>query len=393
MINKKNIKDYFKSIPFIFKLNAVYKCKKTKIQYQKIIDYYNEKHQEYSFIELLKQKGIDNSWAKKFENRKPRVFYLGTDEFQDKSGFLQALSKFSEITFFTKEDGDYGQYKRSKNVIELNSKRLIKLFKELDEKKKRPDILLMQTWAWRIGAETLLLLKENYQGLKVINISMDDRHTFFDNGNPSNGVFGLIPALDLALTSAPEAVDWYLKEKIPSLYFPEASSLDFFHPINIEKKYDVGFVGSKYGIREEIVEEVRKSGVSVECYGKGWKNGMLPIEDINKFFNSCKIILGVGTIGYCRDFYALKLRDFDAPLSGSCYVTHNNSDLNILYDEDAIVKCEDVKSYVNKINMLLKDEEKIAYIAKKGFIQAKSSHTYEKRIEFLFSTINIVIND
>ena len=43
-------------------------------------------------------------------------------------------------------------------------------------------------------------------------------------------------------------------------------------------------------------------------------------------------MLGVGTIGHCRDFYALKLRDFDAPMAGSLYLTHDNPDLRSLFE-------------------------------------------------------------
>ena len=381
---------FLKRVPFVFYLNAKWKSRKVKYFYKKIIQKYENLEQSYSFEELLLQKGFNNKWKDKFIKRRSKVFYLGTDEFQDKSGFLQTLNKFSDVTYFTKEDGSYGQYKRSENVVENNSKRIVELFKQLEEQKKIPDLLIMQTWAWRIDVDVLSQLKKTYD-LKIINISMDDRHTYYDNGIPKLGVKGLIPVLDLALTASLESVDWYLKENIPALYFPEASSLEFFHPLNLEKKYDVGFVGGKYGVREKIVNSLIKGGVEVVCFGSGWENGRLPLSDTNKFFNQCKIILGIGTIGYSEDFYALKLRDFDAPLSGSCYVTHHNKDLESLYDEDAIVLCENVDSFVNKIKWLLEDEEKIFYFAKKGFSNAKLKHTYDKRIQFLYQELGIKV--
>lgn len=387
MINK--LKNYLKKNSFVFNVNSFVKSEVVKYRYKKIVNFYKKKIQTSSLEELLLLKGFDRNWSNNFKDRKPSIFYLGTDEFQDKSGFLQALNKFAVVTFFTKKDGSYGQYKNKKYSALLNSEWLFELFEQLEFKNKLPDILLMQTWAWRIDVNSLLKLKEKYENLKVINISMDDRHTFFHNGKPSKGTFGLIPALDLSLNAAPEVVNWYLKENVPSLFFPEASSLDFFYPLNIEKKYDVGFVGANYGIRKKIVESLKNNGVSVECYGNGWENGRLPMNETNTFFNECKIILGVGTIGFCQDFYALKLRDFDATLSGSCYITHRNKDLELLFDENEIVLCQSIDEFVTKIQFLLKNNDVLEDRGKQAYIRTRDFHTYENRFNELFSKLNI----
>jgi len=390
---KNKLKYFLKRNSFIFKVNSFVKSEIVKYRYKKIVNSYKTKVQTYSLEELLILKGFDGNWSNKFVDRKPRIFYLGTDEFQDKSGFLQALEKFSILTYFTREDGGYGQYKNGTNVIKCNSKRLFNLFSQAEENQNTPDILLMQTSAWRIGLDTLIKLKNKYKEIKIINISMDDRHSFNLYGNPQNGVYGLLPALDLALTAAPEAVNWYLKENVPSLFFPEASSLEFFFPLNIEKKYDVGFVGANYGIRTKIVESLKNNGINVKCYGNGWENGRLPLDDTNKFFNECRIILGVGTIGFCEDFYALKLRDFDATLSGSCYITHRNKDLELLFDENEIVLCQSNDEYVTKIQFLLKNNEVLEDRAKRSYIRARDFHTYEIRFKSLFKAIKLPVNN
>ena len=338
----------------------------------------------------MEKKGFTRKWSSKFNNKKPHIFYLGTNELQDKSGFIQALEKVAEVSLFYKCDNSYGQYKIDQNPISSNRKRLFELFYELNNSNNLPDILLMQTWEWRIGVENLLELKKKYNKLKIINICMDDRHAFYHNGISKKGTFGLIPALDFVLNSTKEAVDWYMKEGVPALYFPEASSLDFYHPMNVKKKYDVGFVGAKYGIRAKIVRALIQDGVNVMAYGSGWDNGRLPIHETNRFFNECRIILGIGTIGHCEDFFALKLRDFDAPMSGSCYVTHNNSDLHELFDANKEnVLCNNEKDFVRKIKYLLSHPKKLNSIAESGFNKASSVHTYEQRFVELYNVLHI----
>jgi hypothetical protein len=169
-----------------------------------------------------------------------------------------------------------------------------------------------------------------------------------------------------------------------------ASSLKFYYPMNIEKKYDVGFIGNKYGFREELVTSLIDAGINVEARGTGWKSGRIKLEDNNKFFNECKIILGMGTVGHCKDFYTQKLRDFDAPLSGGVYVTHNNEDLKQLYKKDEeIILCDYIEDYIDNIKKLLEDDEKIKAISAKAFKKASEHHTYEKRFIELFKHLGI----
>lgn len=396
MLNKKytslqhisSIKIFLKQIKFLLKINAKIKCFLIKRRYSKIVAFYEKKSNEINFNELLERRGFNNDWSEAFKNRRPKVFYLGTDEFQDYSGFIQSLSKISDVEVFRKKDGTYGQYKYSTKSAELNSNRLIELLDTLDYE---PDILLMQTWAWRLHPNTLSLIKKKYQGIRIINISMDDRHCFYDNGDPSKGVFALIPYLDLSLTAAPEAVDWYLKEKIPALYFPEASCSEIFYPIKTKKKYDVGFIGGKYGIRENLIKKLVEKNINVKCYGNGWSDGRLPINKTNQFYNECKIVLGVGTIGHCEDFFSLKLRDFDVPLSGSCYVTHANEDLINLFGENSITYCTSISDYVEKIQFLLKNPQERKRRALNAYDKAINYHLYSHRLESLWKILNIPI--
>ena len=121
---------------------------------------------------------------------------------------------------------------------------------------------------------------------------------------------------------------------------------------------------------------------------------MLPLEDTNSFFNECKIILGVGTVCYCEDFYALKLRDFDAPLSGSCYVTHDNSDLHALFEKGKeVILCKNINEYVDKIKYLLSSQDELRRVSKLGLKRALSEHTYEERLKKLFKTLGVKINE
>lgn len=363
---KKNLK----KIRLLAILNESIKSFITKHRYKKITSYYEKK---------------DLKYIPRCTKDVKKVFYLGTDEHQDKSGFLQALTDIFEVRYFVRANGEYGQYKRSTSSKEKNSKQLEILFEKNAREGFVPDMLLMQTWAWSINVALLNKIKEKYNCI-VVNIGMDDRHSYTDHGNWSEGTYGLIPVLDLALTSAPECVQWYKKEGVDALFFPEASHPDFFYPIpEVEKIYDVGFIGAKYGIREKIVNALRKEGINVQCYGNGWESGRLPLDKTNLFFNQCKIILGVGTIGHCSDFYALKLRDFDAPMSGAIYLTHNNIDLHPLFHiGKEMFLAENIDEFIRIAKKILStNESQLADYRKQAREKSLSAHKYTDRLKKL----------
>lgn len=133
---------------------------------------------------------------------------------------------------------------------------------------------------------------------------------------------------------------------------------------------------------------LRGAGISVVAYGKGWKNGKLPVDDVPQSFAQSKIILGVGTIGYCSDFYALKLRDFDAPMSGSMYITSHNPDLLGLYDiGKEIITYKSIGDCIDKVQYYLKHDDERESIAQAGMLRARREHTWQKRIAMLFDLL------
>jgi len=363
------------------------------LQYRFLINYYQNKIQKYTFDELLERKKFDNEWKHKFKNKKPIVFFAGNDEYQDKSGFIQELEKVcKKVILFYKEDGSYGTYHFGSSKFKINSsKNELVIMQTLDKFESQgvlPDILMLQAWGWNFTSGTLNNIKKKYPKLKIINICMDDRHSYWLFGSRKLGTYGILDQVDLVLSTSSETVNWCLKENTPAIFFPLGSSLDFFYPMDTIKKYEVGFVGAKYGIREKIVNAMLDHGIKVETYGKGWKNGKLPLSDTNKFFNECEIILGVGTISGCKYFYNMKLRDFDALMSGGAYLTHNNSDLKTLFG-DGIILCDTINDFVEKTKFYLKQKNELELIREKGFKVVKNKYTYEKSFLRVFKIIGI----
>ena len=349
--------------------------------------------------EALPLRLTSESWSQKaravahaWQQKSLRIFFAGTDEQQDKSGMLQALQSMADVRAFTRDDGAWGQNDPAPYAQRLarNSARLEALFAAHAREGWTPHVLLMQTWACLLEPAMLSRLREQY-GVFIINIAMDDRHQYWGakvNGQ-WDGTYPLIPNIDLTLTAAPDAVHWYRCEGGMGYFFPEASDPDLFHPMpQLPKLHEISFVGSRYGIRADIVEALRRAGLNVAAYGNGWEAGRIELAAVPALFAQSRIVLGVSAIGHSRDFVGLKLRDFDAPLSGSCYLTQHNSDLEGLYRiGEEIVTYRSIEDCVAQARALLANPARMQAIGDAGRARATADHTWKKRFSDLFGKL------
>lgn len=324
---------------------------------------------------------------------RPKVLFVGTDWEQDRSGIIQALNQIADVCLFEANPGQPGQlYPKSLNEFEsardYNANRLLQYLK--DAEKDHPfQAIIGQMWGFSMHWRALAAARD--MGISVVNIAMDDRHAFVGGrltDGTLGGTLGLTPYLTLACTDAPECVHWYEVEGVKSIYLPEASDPELFHPDIGPKQYDVCFVGANYGIRARMVEELKKAGISVQVYGKGWAKSQIPTEQVPGLFSRSKIVLGCGTIGYCDDFLALKLRDFDAPMSGSLYLTHDNFDLHPLFEiGQEIMTFSNISELISKVQFALCHDAERQTIANAGRQRAMKDHTWVQRFKTILSLI------
>ena len=375
-------KSVLRTVPAIASINASVRARATRTEYRSVVAHYGSKPSRAGALPRLD-----------IGTRRPRILFIGTDESQDRSGFIQALERISELTLFTRADGTYGHNDPREPAVRraANRDRLLDILAAMDAAGGRPDIVLAQSWSTLLDPTGFDAARR--MGALVINLSLDDRHQYRGRRDTFgwSGTLGLVGHIDLALTAAPECVRWYEAEGCPALYFPEASDPDIFHPIaDLPKLYEVSFVGGRYGIRERTVGALRRAGIEVAAFGSGWEGGRIDNEAMIRLFVQSKVVLGVGTIGHCTDFYALKLRDFDAPMCGSAYLTHDNPDLAALYDIGRdIATYRDIDECVDRARALLADDDAREGMARAGRARALRDHTWDRRFAELFRLLGV----
>ncbi|PWT73899.1 MAG: hypothetical protein C5B60_07585 [Chloroflexi bacterium] len=226
------------------------------------------------------------------------------------------------------------------------------------------------------------------RGAAVFNFSYDDKlHlTGGQDGGRYRGPAALAKAVDLSLTSSPESALGYAIHGGLALFHAEAADPLVHRPYNLPFEYDVTFIGANYGWRPHFIKRLGKFGVRVECFGDGWPNGPVKLEDMAKIYSCSRINLGFGGIGHSRRLVCLKGRDFEVPMSGGLYLTQYNPELARVFNiGKEIVTYADERDCALKIKQLLEDEAGAALIRKAGYDRAIRDHTYEARWERVFT--------
>lgn len=62
---------------------------------------------------------------------------------------------------------------------------------------------------------------------------------------------------------------------------------------SLKYEFDVLFIGNYSLTREWIIDFLKKNGVNVNCYGNGWKNGILSNEEMIQYISLAKINLNL----------------------------------------------------------------------------------------------------
>jgi hypothetical protein len=229
-------------------------------------------------------------------------------------------------------------------------------------------------------------------GVPVVDLCLDDKHIFMPKPLPwPNGQKPLIGSVDVHLTNSPDSMRWYFAEGAPAYFMPQGVDTEIFRRMDVEKTYDVVFIGQKYGARARLVEAIRAAGVKVECFGRGW--GSEPVSDAKmiELYNRARINLGIGGTGVSERMTCIKGRDFEVPATGSLYLTSYNPELTSLFRVGEEIAC-----YSNEIDCVelvryyLERPEEAERVGRAGRERVLRDHTWEVRLRDLFQWMGIL---
>jgi spore maturation protein CgeB len=203
----------------------------------------------------------------------------------------------------------------------------------------------------------------------------------------------------------------------------------FYKFLDLPKIYDVSFIGQPHGNRKKIIAKLKKAGIEVNCWGKGWPNGWVSNEEMMRIFSQTKINLSftkssnyniVKSIGgiflkklrrgkrnpivpenpcywwdnvkslYNRKRKQIRTRDFDILGCKSFVLSEAADNIEDYYQNNKeIVIFYTIEELILKIKYYLVHPEEREKIAQAGYGRTLKDHTYEKRFQQIFKTIGL----
>ena len=257
------------------------------------------------------------------------------------------------------------------------------------------------------------------------------------------------PAFDYCVATERDTLPLYLSVGARPIYLQMAANPDVYRPYDLEREFDVTFVGQRYADRPEYVEYLLRHGVDVRVWGPGWTTDRthgeqapgagvsprymvrhpraatfklaaharrkvgdlfalppsarrriarvagpsLPHEELVKMYSRCKISLGFSTCGDSRyrdkrKIRQIHLRDFEAPMSGALYFVERQDELGDFYEVDREIVCYGSREeLLEKVRFYLSHREEADRVRKAGYQRAQRDHTWKRRFDELFRQI------
>ena len=173
--------------------------------------------------------------------------------------------------------------------------------------------------------------------------------------------------------------------------------------------YDVSFVGQFNHYRQWFINVLARAGIKIECFGKGWKNGMIDDRKMNEVFLRSKISLNIANslchdvrflvsspIVFARYFVTrknmgqIKARNFEIPYYGGFQLTDFFPGIEDYFDIGREIACyKDVDEAALLIRYYLEREDLRRQMTALAQKKARADHGYINRIREIVEAVKV----
>ena len=256
-------------------------------------------------------------------------------------------------------------------------------------KTEKPDFVFFWLISDEFSINTILKIKEISPNTRTINFFGDDDERF------ENYTRYLAKIFDYGLIHPQLLMDVYKKENLNNVFLTCGINTDNFKAINIEKKYDVTFVGTPKKDRYDFIKYLIEKGIKVNIFGAGWSKypdlkkvygGQLSSENLVKVINQSKINLCFSQ-NYQKGPH-LKGRIFEVCGCKSFILCEYAPIVKDFFKQDReIVFFKDNKDLLNKVRYYLNSNDKRNKIAENAYNSVIKNYNVLSELILFFSKI------
>jgi len=247
-----------------------------------------------------------------------------------------------------------------------------------------------------------------------------------------NLVEDIAPAYDYCLVPEKFRLIDYRRIGANPIYCQEAANPNIYKPYHLPMAYDVTFVGAAYGERPALVRYLLGKKIDIHVWGAGWKSlyppkswwqrgkgvagrikrillrkhrgqprvsprrchGPLSDEEMIKMYSQSKISLGFSVVGEThrkdQPIKQIRLRDFEAPMSGAFYMVGYMEELEEFFVPDKeVVYYYDRADLAEKVKYYLSNDTERETIRNAGYKRAVNEHTWQRRFQQVFKQMGL----
>ena len=287
---------------------------------------------------------------------------------------------------------------------------------------------------------------------EIRRLSIPTVNFFCNYYNGFDRIRALAPLFDFNWVSDRSALPLYQQIGARAVFLPMAANPDVYHPYPVAREFPVAFVGGKYGNRPDYIFYLLQQNLPVRVWGPGWlpagiqsppawtrlltmvrrlpqrlfadggiqflrrrlqdelqarfsKQRALqgqelalitgpPLEDeeMIQMYSRSQISLGFSVVGNSHlensPVTQIRLRDFEAPMSGALYLTEYSEGIEELYElEQEIAVFRTKEELADKVRFYLVHPDQAQRVRTAGRERALRQHTWQQRFRDLFRQV------
>lgn len=194
-----------------------------------------------------------------------------------------------------------------------------------------------------------------------------------------------------------------------AIYFPFGCNEKIYRKMDVEKKYDVSFVGAWHPYREWLINRLRREGITVHTAGYRWPNGIVKHEEMVTIFNQSRINLNISNsaswdvrylasspralvnrIRSSKAVEQLKARHFEINGCAAFQLSYYVEGLERHYAIGAEIGVYlDPEDLLRKVLYYLGNEAERESVAAAGYQRTMTEHTFKHRFEHVFTRMGL----
>lgn len=227
-------------------------------------------------------------------------------------------------------------------------------------------------------------------GAATVGLGMDDDIAFLSASEYEH--YGRVARVfDMWWTVTRAACEELLLLGATPYYLPEGANADRMFSEQRPQRYQLSFVGQRYGARVPLLRALVSAGFQVAAFGPGWPSGFRSLSQMNTIVNESFISFGHGGRMWSEAVLGLKMRDFDVPMAGGLYLTSYSAELEACYEVGQEILCYSTREQLLGLaDWALSHPNDADEIRRGGHERARRCHTWGDRLRTIMAAFGLL---